>query len=360
MPKKKPTTTEIPPRRETVSGQVYEFARDKGYVRSWRLQGKTRQLLAQVEEVLALYEAQLPLAIRQVFYVLVGRYEFDKTEGAYKNTLVETLITARRAGRLDWRKLRDDTLTVIPPYTRFATERSFFDWLGRQYVENFEIDPTIGQTVALEVWCEAAGMTRQLERVADPYGVPVYSGSGFDSLTAKFETVERIVKHKYQGRGRRTAILRVGDFDPSGRSAIDAFAADVWAFLAEYPLYSDGSREDLSDLLDVKHVAVTEDQIDTYDLPTQPEKTDARGRRADKRGERMARTVQAEALPPDILAGVVRTAIEDEFDMPMLEAQRERGELEYARVQRTYFPDRWIDRWNDTDGEIPPRRENGA
>jgi hypothetical protein len=46
--------------------------------------------------------------------------------------------------------------------------------------------------------------------------------------------------------------------------------------------------------------------------------------------------------------------------MPMLDAQRERGELEYARVQRTYFPDRWIARWNGTDGEIPPGRENGV
>jgi hypothetical protein len=74
----------------------------------------------------------------------------------------------------------------------------------------------------------------------------------------------------------------------------------------------------------------------------------------------MARTVQAEALPPDVLADVLRDAIEDELDMPMLDAQRERGELEYARVQRTYFPRRWIDRWNGTDAEIPPGRGNGV
>jgi hypothetical protein len=231
---------EIPPGRETVSGQVYEHARDKGYVRSWRRHGKTRALLGQVEGILELYADQLPLTIRQVFYTLVGRYGFEKTEKAYKN-LTEILITARRAGRIDWHDLRDDTLTIIPPYTRFATEKSFFDWLGREYVENFEIDPTIGQTVTLEVWCEAAGMTRQLEKVADPYGVTVYSGSGFDSLTAQFEAVERIVARQYGGRGRSTVILRIGDVDPSGRLTIDAFAADVWAFLCEYPLYADGS-----------------------------------------------------------------------------------------------------------------------
>jgi hypothetical protein len=342
---------EIPPGRETVSGQVYEHARDKGYVRSWRPHGKTRQLIAQVEEIRDLYADQLPLTIRQVFYVLVGRYGYEKTERAYK-ALTEMLITARRAGRIDWRDLRDDTLTILPPYTRFATERSFFHWLGREYVENFEIDPTVGQTVALEVWCEAAGMTRQLEKVADPYGVTVYSGSGFDSLTAKFETVERIVKRQYEGRGKSTVILRIGDFDPSGRSMIDAFAADVWAFLAEYPLYADGSREDLSDLLDVKAVAVTETQIDEHNLTTAPQKA------TDKRAGFMARTVQAEALPPDVLADVLKGAIEGELDMFMLQAQRKRGGIEYARVQRTYFPRRWIDRW-DTDGEFPPGRGNG-
>jgi hypothetical protein len=344
---------EIPPGRETVSGQVYEHARDKGYVRDWRPHGKTRRLLGQVEEIFGLYADYLPLTLRQIFYVLVGRYAFEKTERAYGG-LTETLVTARRTGRIDWRNLRDDTLTVIPPYKRFATERSFFNWLGREHVENFEIDPTIGQTVALDVVCEAAGMTRQLERVADPYGITVYSGSGFDSLTTKFETVERIVARQYERRGKRTVILRVGDFDPSGRSMIDAFAADVWAFLAEYPLYSDGSREDLSDLLDVKHVTVTEAQIDEYDLPTAPQKA------TDKRAGFMARTVQAEALPPDVLADVLRDAIEDELDVPMLEAQRRRGDLEYARVQHAYFPRRWIDRWNGTDGEIPAGRETGG
>jgi hypothetical protein len=344
---------EIPPGRETVSGQVYEHARDKGYVRSWRPHGKTRQLLTQIEGILELYADQLPLTIRQVFYILVGRYGFEKTEKAYKN-LTEILITARRAGRLSWRDLRDDTLTTIPPYTRFATERSFFDWLGREYVENFEIDPTIGQEVTLEVWCEAAGMTRQLERVADPYGITVRSGSGFDSLTAKFETVERIAAREYEGRGKNTVILRIGDFDPSGRSMIDAFAEDVWSFLAEYPRFSGGSRGDLTDLLDVKHFAVTEEQIDEHGLTTAPQKP------TDKRAGHMARTVQAEALPPDVLADVLRDAIEDELDMPMLDAQRERGELEYARVQRTYFPRRWIDRWNGTDAEIPPGRGNGV
>jgi hypothetical protein len=346
------SAADFPPGRETVSGQVYEHARDKGYVPSWHPHGKTRQLLAQVDQILDEYEEQLPLTVRQVFYVLVGRYGYSKTEAA-SDALAEKLVTARRAGRVDWRKLRDDTLTIRPPYKRFANESDFFEFLGDRFVETYETDPTIGQTVALEVWCEAAGMTRQLERVADPYGVTVYSGSGFDSLTTKLATVERIVERQYQGRGKQTVILRIGDFDPSGRSIIDSFAADVWAFLAEYPLYADGTRADLSDLLEVRHVAVTEEQVDEHNLQTEPQKP------KDKRAGHMPRTVQAEALPPDVLANELRDAIEDELDVGVLEARRRRGDLQYARVQAGYFPRRWIDRWNGTDGEIPPGRENG-
>src|SRR5262249_30770464 len=187
--------------------------------------------------------------------------------------LYELLVTARRARRLDWNAIRDDGVMQIPPATRFAGARSFFDYLALRWVDNFELDPTIGQRNAIEVWTEAAGMIRQLDRVCDPYGVPIYSGSGFDSLTAKLETVERIVEREYYSKlGRKTVILRIGDYDPSGRSIIDSFAEDVTAFLSEYDLDGDGYPHDLSDLLTVEHIAVTEAQIDEHNLPTAPQK----------------------------------------------------------------------------------------
>jgi hypothetical protein len=55
-------------------------------------------------------------------------------------------------------------------------------------------------------------------------------------------------------------------------------------------------------------LAVTPEQIEGYGLPTAPAK--ATDRRAFE-GE----TVQAEALPPDVLAGIVEAAIEAALDM---------------------------------------------
>jgi hypothetical protein len=335
---------EIPAGREirpTVSGTEYRHAREKGWVRDWRPHTATRRLLGQVDEVLDEYEEFQPLTIRQIFYRLVGKYDYPKTKGSTA-ALYDALVNARRNDRLDWRKIRDDGVAYLPPRRRFVSERDFFDHVGAE-ADDWEIDPRIGQRTRIEVWCEAAGMTRQLARVADPYGIPIYSGGGFDSLTAVFETVERIARRdELARRGCDTVVLVIGDLDYSGRSIIDAFAADVWAFLSEYDLDGDGYRHDVSELLTVEHVAVTEDQIDEHDLETAPQKP------KDKRAGHMARTVQAEALPPDVLADIVDERIRAHLNVPMLRAVQGRSGLEAARVADRFYRQRSAEWWADS------------
>lgn len=59
-------------------------------------------------------------------------------------------------------------------------------------------------------------------------------------------------------------------------------------------------------------VAVTPEQVETYQLPTAPPST------ADRRTFSGSATTQAEALTPDALAAVVRDAIESRRDMTAL------------------------------------------
>ena len=63
----------------------------------WRPSAKTRVLLQQVAEVLVEYRDHLPLTNRQVFYRLVGRYDYPKDEHAYER-LGEAMNRARRSG----------------------------------------------------------------------------------------------------------------------------------------------------------------------------------------------------------------------------------------------------------------------
>ena len=99
----------------------------------------------------------------------------------------------------------------------------------------------------------------------------------------------------------RTEVLHIGDHDPSGVSMFLAFLEDVEAFTRE-----------LGGSAIFTRLAVTPQQIGEYRLPTAPPKaTDNRA----FSGE----TCQAEALSPDVLANILRLAIEERVDRRVLD-----------------------------------------
>ena len=157
--------------------------RPRGFVESWQPQARTRGRLVQIDQVLKEYAAQLPLTIRQIFYRLVAAFAYEKTERAYKN-LVELLNKARRARRISFDAIRDGGFTAAEPF--FYDDVDDFFLTMRSMANGFRIDRQAGQRRRLAVWCEASGMVPQLERIADPFSIPVYSSGGFDSLTDKY------------------------------------------------------------------------------------------------------------------------------------------------------------------------------
>lgn len=295
----------------SVTGRVYSATRVRGLA-DWSPQSATRALLVHIAAVVDEFADYLPMTLRQVFYRLVATRDYPKDERASER-LGETVNRARRAGLLDWEAIRDDGTTRLDPEGFNGTP----DFLAtvQALASAYTRDPAPDQEVDLEVWVEAAGMVPQVARVAGPYGVPVFSGGGFDSVTAKHDAALRIVERSR--RGRRTVVLHIGDHDPSGCSIIDSAAADVSKFCDDY-------HEPNS--VTFRRIAVTPDQVETLRLPTAPPKA------TDRRGERMAYTVQAEALAPPILAEIVRLAIETELDLDILDRSRREGEAERQRL----------------------------
>ena len=140
--------------------------------------------------------------------------------------------------------------------------------------------------------CEAAGMVPQLARVATDFGVPVISSGGFESVTEKHALAVEISDH-----GRPTEVLHIGDHDPSGAHLFLALKEDVSAFAMPYGVTVEFTR-----------LAVTPDQITELRLETSPKKTE----------EKLAfngETCQVEAIAPDVLAQIVRDAIESRIDL---------------------------------------------
>lgn len=283
--------------------------RPKGYA-SWKPHTKTKVVLDQVKEILDDYRDYLPMTNRQIFYRLVGAYGYPKTERGYAN-LCEYLSRARRAGVIPFEQIRDDGISVMSA-EHYADEDEFY-FLVRSLGQSFTVDKLARQEVDIRIYCEAAGLLPQIARVSRQYSVPVYSCSGFDSLTAKYE-LARDCAANFTYEGKRTVVIHLGDFDPSGVSIFKAIEEDVSAFLSD-----DIAHKRPTEVGIFERAALTAEQVEAFRLDTAPpKKTDSRS------AKWLGETCQLEALTPDQLAAVVKDSMARHMDTDLYEEDRER------------------------------------
>ncbi|WP_329453148.1 hypothetical protein OG894_41840 (plasmid) [Streptomyces sp. NBC_01724] len=118
----------------------------------------------------------------------------------------------------------------------------------------------------------------------------------------------------------------VGDYDPSGEHLFNALAEDVIAF-------AQGAGTEVEfERVAVTAEQVTAEQVTAYNLPTAPPKA------TDRRSFSGTATTQVEALPPDILAAIVRQAIEAHRDQVVHRRTLEREEIERQAVRERLRP----------------------
>ncbi|MEV1040551.1 hypothetical protein AB0J01_28460 [Streptomyces sp. NPDC050204] len=283
--------------------------RPRGPQPDWRPKRETLRVLAAVDVVLDRYRDHLPVSLRQLFYVLFSDGVLAKTERDYKR-MCEYVGMARRSGRIGWEVIRDDTQIAVQAPQSFAGPADFWGTV-KAAADEYRVDRQEGQPVRLELWCEAAGMVPQLARLGSGFGIACFSGGGFDGLAGKHDAARRAV-----AGGVRTRVLHLGDFDQSGEHLFSSLAEDVVAFAAA------GGAE-----VKFERVAVTAEQVAAYGLPTAPPKP------SDHRSFSGTATTQAEALPPDVLADVVRVAIEQHRNPTAHRAALAREETERREIQ---------------------------
>lgn len=263
--------------------------RPRGFA-DWNPRPESRALVEAVQQVLHEYRQHLPLTARQVFYRLVATQGFDKTEAAYSR-LCETLNRARRAGMIDFDDIRDDGSSRYQA-DFFADEFDFFAVVKDQ-ADSFRLDRQRGQKRRLWLLCEAGGMAPMLSRAASPFGVPVLTSGGFDSLTAKYRLAVELANTMRSGA--EVEVLHIGDHDPSGVHLFTSLAEDV----TEMAACLEPSHKALPIFT---RLAVTAEQAVEMDLPTAPPKS------TDRRAFE-GQTVQAEAIDPATLSMIVTRAI---------------------------------------------------
>jgi hypothetical protein len=235
-------------------------------------------LLERAADIVRSYDTLVTL--RQLFYRLVAALLLPNTTNAYK-ALSRHSAAARRDGTFP---ALMDRGREIHRYQTFTNARAAREWL----VDIYRRDRTAGQTVSLYLAVEKAGIVAQLQEWFGDLGLPVLALGGYSS-----ESYEAQVIADADDAGRPAVLLYAGDHDPSGEDIDRNFVEKTGCWT------------------EVRRVALTAEQVAQYDLPPQPGKeTDSRAAGFIARHGHLVQ-VELDALPPDILRGLFRTAIEE-------------------------------------------------
>lgn len=226
---------------------------------------------------------------------------------AHPAAVQEVLVMARRAGLVHEEWVAD---TRAPEPILIAYDTSADEVAGNiaYWAENaasaFKLDPQSGQPQYVELWCEAKDLAPRIARVAEPYGVPVYCGGGFDGLKGK-----RAVASRAYRRRRPTVVLHIGDRDPHGEMIFEAVSEDAAAWAADEGL-TDGAA------LEFRRLALTAAQAEEHGL------LDADGK------------AEADSLPVAVLDGIVTGALEELRDGDAYAAFTRRADFELSALPR--------------------------
>jgi hypothetical protein len=290
------------------------------------------------------------LTLRQLYYQFVARGWIDNNMRSYKR-LGDLLNKARMAGFLDWDYIVDRTRNL-----RGTSHWSDPDSVIHSAAQSYRRDKWGTQKRRVEVWVEKEALAGVVQRVADEFDVDWFSCRGYVSQSEQWAAARRHLGYLKGGQG--VTILHLGDHDPSGldmtrdiRDRISNFLDQDW--LNDHGHLFNGDRVSVREIrdhmrervgdeepLEVRRIALNWDQIEQYEPPPNPAKlTDSRAN-----GYVALHgydSWELDALPPDVLADLIRDNIEEIRDFDAYDAieQVERRERELLALAS--------DRWDD-------------
>jgi hypothetical protein len=223
-----------------------------------------------------------PMTVRQVFYQASVRQLIEKTEQGYTN-IGWDLTVMRKAGVLPYEWIEDGSRLAHKPAT-YANPNEALRILAEHYRKSLwdEINAFV------EVWIEKDALTGVIYPVTAEYDVPLRPARGYASLSFLHDaacTIADLDKPAY--------VYHLGDFDPSGVNAGEKIEETLRELAPEAEIH-------------FERLAVTEEQIGAWDLPSRP--TKASDPRTAKFGSEVS--VELDAIEPNQLRAIVREAIE--------------------------------------------------
>ena len=278
-----------------------------------------------IEGALMAYSAQHePVTSRQLYYHSVILGLVSKDEGSYKK-IAALVVSLRESGTMPWDWVRDGSRNLIEPpmYDRVAEGvASALSWI--------RLNPWKDKAETIFILLEKDALSGIVEDVTDFYGAPLLPVRGFCSVTKLQEAAERAEED-----GRPCYVYQLGDFDPSGLSAMETSRNTLRR-------YAPGANFIFETL------AITPAQLEAmerarFEAACRPVK--ANDTRAASFREQYdvwfrehfgmpCQCVELDALEPDHLRDLVREAIRRHVTDEEIETCRIRAEREAALVRR--------------------------
>lgn len=291
--------------------QTYKASRTK---RARRSKQEMESLCA---ELYAIVKADPPMTVRQAFYQAVSSGLVDKTENAYGNDVQRNLALMRKRGDLPYGWIADNTRWMRKPRT-WSSIDEMLDSASASYRRALWDN----QDAYVEVWLEKDALAGVVDRVTSAFDVPLMVSRGFASLSFLYEAAESIAD-----QDKPAYLYYFGDHDPSG-VVIDRKISETLRELAP------------ESEIHFERVAVLEDQIREYNLPTRPTKaSDSRSRNFE--GE----SVEVDAIPPGLLREMVRDCIVQHVDPRAHEA------MKFAEKEERELLRQWMNTVRGKDGK---------
>lgn len=291
-----------------------------------KFQSKSLDLINLVNQVIDEYDAQgYELTLRQVYYQLVARGYIPNNERSYKN--IGNLINdGRLAGLIDWYAIVDRTRN-LKANAHWETPESVIESAKYSYM----LDRWKHQPNYVEVWVEKDALIGIVSQICRKLDVPHFSCRGYTSQSEMWSAAQRFIRQSH--RESRT-IIHLGDHDPSGidmtrdiQERLEMFGADV----------------------EVKRVALTMEQIQTFNPPPNPTKlSDARA--TGYIAEFGHECWELDALEPKVITDLIRNEVTALLDADLLLKVENQERTDKENIQK--ICDNYEDVINYLDGEL--------
>jgi hypothetical protein len=242
-----------------------------------------------------------PTTNRFLFYRCVDRRVVDKEKKREPTTVSEVSTKLRRKGLVPYSQIVDRSRGAIDPEVWRSLEEAV-----EYQVENAVLNPWLYTNVAPLLVVESDSLAGLLEPIAYEYSVPLLSFRGQASESFLWQIAE-----DFLSEDAFRSFFYLGDWDKSGH--------DIEA----------NARERLSGFrpgceLVWKRLAITDEQVDKYDLPVI--------QKWDKRSQRYYPAVETEALGRAAIVALVRGALE-RYCTEAVEREWRMDRGEYAEVE---------------------------